>query len=73
MENGFNNAKVQWLTYLVYILLVVLTIISGWNTSSIQSIRDTYVPTERYLTDQVRLDTALNRINGKLDRLIERK
>lgn len=72
MTENLDAAKVKWLTYLVYFLLVVLTLLSGWNTTKISNLPNNYVRLERYQTDSSRIECTLGAINHKLDRLIER-
>jgi len=72
MTEHLDSAKVKWLTYLVYILLASLTLISGWNTTKISAMPDKYVRLERYQSDSGRIECTLRDINSKLDRLIER-
>ena len=84
MTNGLTSPAVKWLTYLVYGLLIILTIITGWNNATISKLPDNYVRLERYQSDAVRIDQryqsdteridqSLRDINNKLDRLIEKK
>jgi len=84
MVEDLNESKVKWLTYLVYVLLTAITVISGWNTVRITDMPDRYVRLERYQTDVSRINSKLdnlieryqtdaNRIDAKLDKLIERK
>ena len=73
MTDDLSESKVKWLTYLVYILITIITIVSGWNTVNISAMPDKYVRLERYQTDSGRIECTLQSINAKLDRLIERK
>jgi len=70
MTNNLNESRVKWLTYLVYILLFVLTLITGWHTVALSNLPDKYVRLERYQTDAGRIESNLKAINDKLDRLI---
>jgi len=83
MTDNLDQSKIRWLTYLVYILLVFLTILAGWNTSKLACLPDDYVRLERYQADtkrefdryqvdRERTRLKLNDIDSKLDRLIER-
>lgn len=72
MTENLDNATVKWLTYLVYILLVVLTLMSGWTTTKIAAMPDKYVRLERYQADSGRIECTLRDMDTKLDRLIER-
>jgi len=73
MVEDLNESKVRWLTYLVYILLTAITIVSGWNTVKITDMPDKYVRLERYQTDTNRIERTLIAIDAKLDKLIDRK
>jgi len=73
MTNGLTSPAVKWLTYLVYGLLIILTIITGWNNVTISKLPDNYVRLERYQADTLRLEQGVRDINNKLDRLIEKK
>lgn len=79
MTDGLSKAQVKWLTYLIYILLTVLSATVGWQQVTVSALQsemkimpDKYVRAERYLTDQNRLEQNLCGISSKLDRLIER-
>ena len=73
MTSNLNGSTVKWLTYLVYILLSVLTLITGWHTVALSNLPDKYVRLERYQSDAGRIESNLKNISDKLDRLIERK
>ena len=75
MTNGLSDKKVTWLTYLVYILLAFLTLITGWQQLMVATIQadqkaiektlpDKYVSKERYLTDKHFTETALGVIQS---------
>ena len=70
-----NNSKL--LTLLVYFLLSVITILSGWNSVSLSGFKDSmpkeYVRLERYNCDTKELRNQLKTINSKLDQLIWNK
>ena len=70
MTKDLNGPVVKWLTYLVYILLTVLTIITGWHTATLSKLPDNYVRLERYQCDTVRIEQGIRDINLKLDKLI---
>jgi len=79
MTNGLNEQKIQWLTYLVYFLLAVLTFITAWNkwetSKNAQAILDMpkeYVRLERYKCDIADIRILLGRMDGKLDRIAEK-
>ena len=73
MVEDLNESKVKWLTYLVYVLLTAITVISGWNTVNISDMPNQYVRLERYQADSQRIEHSLRVIDSKLDKLIERK
>ena len=61
MTKGLNDAKVTWLTYLIYILLVFLTLITGWQQFMVTSLQadikilpDKYVRSDHYLADKLK-------------------
>ena len=68
------NSNSKWLTLLVYILLTVLTVITGWSTVGLSALKDRlpkeFVRLERYLEDAGKLSKQLDKIDQKLDRLI---
>jgi transposase len=66
-NNAYDEKQVQWLTYLIYILLSVLTVIASWHTVKITSLPDTFVRLERYNADQSRVEKSLDAINQKMD------
>jgi len=75
---NIGNAT-KWLTLLVYFLLTVLTVMSGWQQVQMVRVNDKfdtlpkeYVSKERYLCDRADFKTQLARINDKLDYLIKR-
>ena len=75
-----SNGKVQWLTFLVYLLLAFLTALTGWQQIQVTRLETRvnilpkeYVQLERYLCDKANLTEQLKSINAKLDRLIERE
>lgn len=83
MTNSLDSSKVRWLTYLVYILLLYLTVLSGLNSNRLSNLPDDYVrleryqsdthrQLERYQSDSERTRLKLCDIDKKLDRLIER-
>ena len=73
MTKNLNESRVKWLTYLVYILLSILTLVTGWHTVALSNLPDKYVRLERYQSDASRIENNLKTINYKLDRLIERR
>lgn len=73
MTQGLNNRKAQWLTYLVYVLITLLTAVSLYHFKTIVELPDNYVRLERYTCDIEKVERRLERISDKLDRLIERQ
>lgn len=82
MTNGLNGNQVKWLTYLIYVLLTVLTTVSAgaWvKISMVESaMPDRYVMLERYKEDQRRsacnadrIEAHVVRIESKIDTLIQ--
>ncbi len=77
MGGNLPEWQTKWLTYLVFILLTMLTGFTMYQVSSIADIQKTmnslpkeYVQLERYTTDQTRQESTLSKIDGKLDTLI---
>ena len=70
MTEGLNTPAVRWLTFLVYGLIVVLTIMTGWHQATIGELPDNYVRLERYQSDNTRIEQGLRDINQKLDALM---
>ena len=64
MTKGLSGAETKLVTYLVYVLLTLLTITTGWQAVTLNSLPDKYVRLERYNSD-------LNKVERKLDRLLE--
>ena len=62
MTKGLNDSKVRWLTYLVYLLITVISLVTVYNTDAITSIREKYVRLSRYDTDQARIEKKLDRL-----------
>lgn len=72
-NDGFNRSKTKLLTYLVYVLLALLTVIQAWAMSQISNLPDRYVRLERYRCDIEDFKKVMDTLNEKLDRLIERQ
>ena len=77
MTNGLSDAKVTWLTYLVYILLAFLTLITGWQQfmvaslqAEIKTLPDKYVRSERYLTDKHYAEGCLKEIQADVKAIL---
>jgi len=67
-----SESQVKWLTYLVYLLLFLLTTGTVWNinrTSEIEkSLPEKYIQKERYLCDQKKIERKLDRILDYLEK-----
>jgi hypothetical protein len=79
MTDGLSTRQVKILTFVVYILITLLTLTTGYQQTQIiaqngklDRLPETYVALERYKCDVETLNTKLNRMDDKLDRLIER-
>jgi len=80
MTNGLSNTQIKLVTYLVYFLLAILTLVMTLNSitvsshdTAIKEMPDKYVRLERYQSDQQVLKENQRAIIDKLDRLIERQ
>lgn len=78
MTRGISEDKAKWLTYLVYLLLMFLTAVTGWgyyksdkNQETISKLPSEYVRLERYLSDKSSITREFDGINKKLDTLID--
>lgn len=70
MNNGnLSQGKQNVLTYLVYVLLSLLTLVMGYVVIQMTQLPETYVRLERYLCDQSKIEKVLERIERKIDRL----
>lgn len=83
-----SSKQAKWLTYLVYILIVLIsgTVMFQFKLIADQDAKimaieqrassyhhpEKYVTLERYSSDVMRLCTTLDKVEAKLDRLIER-
>ena len=70
MVNGLSNAETKLVTYLVYVLLTLLTLTTGWQAVTLNSLPDKYVRLERYNSDQNKICTDIAKVDSKLDRLL---
>jgi len=71
VTSGLNNAQTRFLTYLVYVLLTILTIVVGWQALTISQIPDKYVRLERYICDVNDLKEDIRCLSNKIDRFLE--
>lgn len=86
MTNGIDTGTAKWLTYLVYFLLAILTLVTAWskvesaqNAQKIldmeRSMPDKFVRLERYTSDKSTLQCSINDlliIINKVDQKIDR-
>jgi len=70
MTDGLNGNQVKFLTYLVYVLLTILTIVVAWQAVTIAQIPDKYVRLERYGCDVKDVKERLKALDTKLDRYL---
>ena len=70
MVSGLNNTAIRFVTYLVYILLALLTLTTGWQAVTLGNMPDKYVRLERYNSDQNKICAELTKLDTKLDRLL---
>ena len=82
MTKGLSDAKVTWLTYLIYILLAFLTLITGWQQLMVASLQadqktlekslpDKFVSKERYLTDKHYTESCLIEIQKDIKEILK--
>ena len=65
--------EIKMLKYAIYVLVFILTSITGWNSLCITRLPDNYVRLERYKEDRIVYRNALIRIEDKLDHLISKQ
>jgi len=87
MTKGLGDNQIKWLTYMVWILIFLLTIFTGYNnlisarnSQAIHEMPSSYVRLERYKSDgeryqrdQEKIYDMLKTLNLKVDRLINAK
>jgi len=73
MTNGLSESKIKWLTYLVYLLLVLGMAIVSRQQYQIGQIQETKVSKDRYLKDdeirRERYSCDISRIEKNIDRV----
>ena len=71
-----SDAKIKLLQWMIGMLLTTLTISGAWSMQQIYQLKcdlpKEYVMLERYQADQDSVARGIERIDKKLDRLIER-
>jgi hypothetical protein len=82
MNDTLSEKQVKWLTYLVYFLLAMISLVTVWNVDQIakandritftnERLPDKYVIKERYLCDQARIEKKLDSIEAKIDHALK--
>jgi hypothetical protein len=75
--DNLSKLQIRVLQIMVSVLLFALTVTGAWTMNELYLLKSTlpkdYVMAERYKSDQDRVARSLDRIDGKLDRLIERR
>ena len=75
MNGELNGKSVGFLKYLVYFLLVLLTLAMTWQGvvmghqgKRIDDLRNEYVRVERYKADTARIEQGIRDLNQKFDK-----
>ena len=78
MTKGLSESKIKWLTYLIYILLAFLTLITGWQQIMVTSLQadikilpDKYVRSDHYLTDKQYFERSLGEIQKDIKEILK--
>ena len=72
VDKNLTSTQIKFLTYLVWGLLTFLTIATAWTMLELYNLPKNYVLLERYQCDQESLKMGIEKLDRKLDRLIER-
>ena len=72
MTKGLNGNQIRWVTYLVYILLSVITLITAFHAYQISTLPDKYVRLERYKSDVDQMIKQQERIADRIDKILNR-
>ena len=72
MSRGLTDAEARFLPWALYAVLFVLSGITAWLAVEVYGMSDKYVRLERYQRDTSRVEATMEKIDCKLDRLIER-
>ena len=64
-----ENGNTAWLKYVIYILIVVISAITGFHVNTIAQFPDKYVRLERYNSDMIRVEKKLDKILDHMTRL----
>jgi len=70
MTKGLTGTQVTVLTWLVYALILFLTVVTGWQQIKFMELPKEFVRLERYQSDGAKSQESLCRIERKLDELI---
>ncbi|MBT7628767.1 MAG: hypothetical protein HN597_03560 [Desulfobacula sp.] len=70
MTKGLTGIQVTVLTWLVYALIMFLTVVTGWQQIKFTELPNEFVRLERYQSDENKSTESLCRIERKLDELI---
>jgi len=70
MTNGLNGLQVKILTWVVYGLIMFLTVVTGWQQVKLFEMPNEFVRLERYQSDSNTSRESLKRIENKIDSLI---
>ena len=78
MTKSLSDEKVTWLTYLIYLLLAFLTIITGWQQvmvtslqADIKSLPDKYVRSNQYVADKLLFESGLREIQKDIKEILK--
>jgi len=67
-----ENNKVKFLTWIIYLLITLNLGLSGWSANELFKLSDKYVQKERYICDTDRLESSIDKVLNKLDKLNDR-
>ena len=70
---SIREDHIKFLGFIVTILLIIISGITGWHTTILASLPNNYVRLERYNCDETKQQTTLQRIETKLDTLIMKR
>lgn len=66
-----NDKTVGFVKYVVYVLLAIITIVSGYQMSVMAELPDKYVRKDTYKYEREHIDKNLDTIQRKLDGISE--
>jgi len=77
MTKSLSDEKVTWLTYLIYLLLAFLTIITGWQQVMVTSLQadikilpDKYVRSDQYTADKLLFESNMREIQTDIKAIL---